>query len=942
VDKVLAAWGGLNPNTTGGIWIFKRGKKVGELSRPQGCEAIKQILILGSWIVGCGQTRIEVWKLTSMEHYTTIYPHRSGIGAQLSGGICTLPTYLNKIFAGRADGTVEIWNISTGKLLFTILPTTSDQGSITALQSAPVLHHLAIAYSSGPVVVHNVRTDTPLLSVNSSGGCKTPQVTSISFRTDGLGAGHDGRKDGAMATASTTSGDITFWDLHHGGRKMGILRGAHSPPSSSTSTASIPGGVTRIEFLAGQAVLVSSGADNALKTWVFDETPFSPVPRILHERRGHAAPVANLIFLPPAADGTDDMGKWLLSASRDRSLWGWSLRRDAQSTELSQGRIQKKAKKMGILNAGLSTDAGPTVADLKAPRITCIAAGMNRDGGMGAMPGTQQIWQLASKGKAAKDATVSSLTGWESVVTGHEGDKFARTWFWGRKRAGRWMFETGDSATVTSVAMSPCGTFALVGSAAGGIDMFNLQSGMHRQRFPSRLTPIQAKRLKAHQIEEVNEQKSGKKKYLRGVGKHTRSVTGLQVDSLNQTVVSCGLDGKVKFWSFAKGLLLQELDWSMTSICGMRFHQPSDLIGLNCADGAIRIVDVETKKLVRELLGCNGVIEDFIFSNDGRWIIAVSSDSVLRVWDLSTGHLIEAVRFRSKITTVGFSNTGEYLATAHEDSVGVQIWTNKALFTHVPTRQISTKDIADMDAPTASGEGGQGMIEAAFDNESQEDQTDEIAVTSIEQLSKSLLTLSLTPKPQVQTLLHLDVIRQRNKPKEPPKPPQKVPFFLPSMIASSKSEEQKRLAVMAPSTEEEPQQHSSRISKIANPSTAHTSTFTSLLHVGDYAGVVAHLSSLPPSSVDLAIRTLDPSPPYSELVRFLEALTKRLQQRRDYELIETWFAVFLRCHGDVLMESTEVRDALERWRHESSKASRSVDDMIGMCRGVGGWIGGVL
>ena len=876
-----------------------------------------------------------------MEHYATLYPRQSHASAQLTGGICTLPTYLNKIFAGRADGTVEIWNVSTGKLVFTILPTTTDQGGITTLQSAPLLHHLAIGYSSGPVVIHNVRTDTALLSVNNSNGRKTPSVTSISFRTDGLGAGHDGRKDGVMATASTVSGDITFWDLHHGGRKMGVLRGAHSPPSSSASAASVPGGVTRIEFLAGQAVLVSSGADNALKTWAFDEAPVSPVPRILHERRGHAAPVTSLAFVPPAADGTDDAGKWLLSASRDRSLWGWSLRRDAQSSELSQGHVQKKAKKVGILNAGLSGDAGPAVADLKAPRVTCIAASLNRDGGIGAMPGNQQIWRVASKGKAAKDATVSSLTGWESVVTGHEGDKFARTWFWGRKRAGRWMFETGDSATVTSVTMSPCGTFALVGSAAGGIDMFNMQSGIHRQRFPPRLTPTQAKRLKAHQMEEENEQKSGKQKFLRGVGKHTSSVTGLQVDSVNRTVVSCGLDGRVKFWNFASGLLLQELDWSATSIRGMRFHRPSDLIALNCADGAIRIVDIETKKLVRELFGCVGAIEDFTFSNDGRWVIAASSDSVLRVWDLSTGHLIEALRFLSKITAVGISNTGEYLATAHEGSVGVQVWTNRSLFTHVPTRQISPKDIADVDAPTASGEGGQGMLEAAFVEEPPEDETDEVAVTSIEQLSKDLLTLSLTPKPQLQTLLHLDVIRQRNKPKEPPKAPQNVPFFLPSMIATSKSEEEKSLAVMAPPVEES-QQPASRISKIANPSTAHTSTFTSLLQLDDYAGVVSHLASLPPSSADLAIRTLDPSPPYSELICFLEALTERLKQKRDYELIETWIAVFLRCHGDVLMESEEVRSALELWRDESLIASRGIDDMIGMCRGVGGWIGGVL
>lgn len=531
--------------------------------------------------------------------------------------------------------------------------------------------------------------------------------------------------------------------------------------------------------------------------------PFSPVPRVLHERRGHAAPISKLLFLPSAADGTEDTGKWLLSASNDRSLWGWSLRRDGQSTELSQGQVKKKAKKMGILNAGLSGDGGSTLEDLKAPRITCIACEMNRDGGIGAMPGHHQIWQAAGSGKQAKDATISSITGWESVVTGHEGDRFARTWFWGRKRAGRWKFETGDGANVTSVAMSPCGTFALVGSAEGGIDMFNLQSGVHRQRFPPRLTTTQAKRLKAHQMEEVKERKNGKQAYLRGVGKHTSAVTGIQVDSLNRVVISCGEGGKIKFWSFSTGLLLHELDWSATSISGMQYHRPGDLIALSCADGVLRIIDIETKRLVRELRGGTGIVDDFSFSNDGRWILAASSDSVIRVWDLSTGHLVEALRFRSKPTAIGFSNTGEYLATAHKDSVGVQIWTNRTLFTHVSTRQISPTDIADIDGPTASGEGGEGLIEAALTEEAMEEESDEVTAPSIEQLSKDLLTLSLTPKAQWQTLLHLDVIRQRNKPKEPPKPPQKAPFFLPSMIATSKLEQQSQTLTLVTPAEDE-------------------------------------------------------------------------------------------------------------------------------------------
>ncbi|KAF2085045.1 Utp21-domain-containing protein [Saccharata proteae CBS 121410] len=940
-DKTLAAWGGATPEAARGVWVFKRGKKVDELETPPALqENISQLLVFGAWIVGCCATRIEVWKSATLEHYTTLTAPRIGsAGSLLTGGICNMPTYLNKIFAGRQDGSVEIWNLSTGKLLYTVFPPAAEYGSVTALQPTTALSLLAIAYSSGPVVIHNIRTDKEVMVVNTGSARKTP-VTSISFRTDGLGAGDDGRKDGVMATACKDSGDVTFWDLNGGGRKMGVLRGAHNPPSAESG--GVAGGISKVEFLAGQAVLLTSGLDNSLKTWIFDETPFSPVPRILHSRSGHAAPVTSLQFLPSDADGADAGGKWLLSASRDRTLWGWSLRRDGQSTELSQGNIRKKAKKMGILSDGLaSIDSSIKLEDLRAPKITCMSCSLNRDGGMGAVPGNSAIWNNPNKVKGASNTEASGSTGWESIITGHEDSKTARTWFWGKKKAGRWAFDTGDSTPVTSVAISPCGTFALVGSMRGGIDMFNLQSGIHRQRFPARLTSNQAKKLKLQQIEDAESEGLGMqpKKFARGQGKHMKAVTGLVVDNLNRTVISSGEDGKLKFWDFSSGLLLHEIDWyPMVTISSARYHRGSDLLALSCSDSSIRVVDTETKKLVRELFGCNGRITDFTFSNDGRWVIAASTDSIIRIWDLPTGHMIDAMKLRSTCTSLAFSNTGEYLAVAQEDDVGVHIWTNRTLFTHVPTRHISDAEIAEIDAPTVSGEGGEGIVSAAYaeDNEELGSINDDTSAPSIDQLNESITTLSLVPKSRWQNLLHLDLIRERNKPKEPPKAPEKAPFFLPSL--------QNGVASTAPTlngdTSEVAKAQEVPGSRISKASTYQTEFSRHLAHAAktvDFAPLLAHLSSLSPSAADLAIRSLDP-PPSRDFVIFIDALTVRLRERRDYELVQAWMSVFLRLHGDVANGNEDVRESLEAWREEAASAQQRLGSLGAYCVGVVGFL----
>jgi U3 small nucleolar RNA-associated protein 21 len=276
---------------------------------------------------------------------------------------------------------------------------------------------------------------------------------------------------------------------------------------------------------------------------------------------------------------------------------------------------------------------------------------------------------------------------------------------------------------------------------------------------------------------------------------------------MNKTVVSCSADGKIKFWDFLTGTLLDQLDWApMTAPISCRYHASNNLLAFACDDMSIRIVDMETKKTIREFWGPEDSINDLCFSSDGRWIIAASNDKTIRVWDLPTSHLIDAIRLNKPCTAIDMSVTGEYLAACLEDESGVAIWTNKALFKHVPTRQISEKEIGQVSAPTVSGEGNQGLLEGAFEDD-KDDADDAIIAPTVDQLSSELTTLSLVPKSRWQTLLHLDLIKERNKPTEAPKLPEKAPFFLPSTTSSKVPGEQ----TATESTEDESK---SRITKL--------------------------------------------------------------------------------------------------------------------------------
>jgi U3 small nucleolar RNA-associated protein 21 len=382
----------------------------------------------------------------------------------------------------------------------------------------------------------------------------------------------------------------------------------------------------------------------------------------------------------------------------------------------------------------------------------------------------------------------------------------------------------------------------------------------------------------------------------------------------------------------------------MTRILGLRFHPNSDLVALNCDDGSIRVVDITTRKLIRELWASRSHAElttlDYTFSNDGRWVISAASDSVVRVWDLPTGHLIDAMKLPGKCNAVAFSPSGEYLATGLEHEVGVHIWTNRTLFTHVSTRQIKDSDVATVSAPTASGEGGVALVEAASTEDAPEEVEDETSVPVMDQLSDQITTLSLVPKSRWQTLLHLDVIRARNKPKEAPKAPEKAPFFLPS-VGQNQSESGTHSALVSSGQEAQSRISSSALASRSSAA-ASTNEITRLLaeaaQSSQYAALLSYLSSLPPSAADVAIRTLDTTSPFTELKTFIQALTARLKQRRDYELVQAWMSVFLRLHGQTIVQEPDLVQEVRRWQEEAARERERVGGLVGYSAGVVGWV----
>jgi U3 small nucleolar RNA-associated protein 21 len=223
-------------------------------------------------------------------------------------------------------------------------------------------------------------------------------------------------------------------------------------------------------------------------------------------------------------------------------------------------------------------------------------------------------------------------------------------------------------------------------------------------------------------------------------------------------------------------------------------HQESGLLALISDDLCVRVLDTDTYRVVREFYGHRNRILDLTFSFDARWIVSTSLDSTIRTWDLPSGNQVDVFKTDAIATSVSFSPSGDFLATAHVDQVGIFLWSNKSLFSSIALRPVTDDDMVEMHMPTVSGnmdtvqdEEEEELLKGDLDQivtiqvACSEDVTTTTTPSSCVDIVEDMISLSSQPKSKWQTLLNIEAIKKRNKPKEAPKVPEKAPFFLPTV-----------------------------------------------------------------------------------------------------------------------------------------------------------------
>jgi len=166
-------------------------------------------------------------------------------------------------------------------------------------------------------------------------------------------------------------------------------------------------------------------------------------------------------------------------------------------------------------------------------------------------------------------------------------------------------------------------------------------------------------------------------------------------------------------------------------------------------------------------------------------------DGTIRVWDVPTNSCVDWMAFDSPPTSLTVSPTGEFLATTHTGKLGISLWSDRSFYqtVHVdgtlaltePSRMDDPAPVAEVDNDDDADDTKKLLksLSAAAASEKQGPAVEEEEQGGPAKAREDgLITLSGLPPAHWKNLFHLELVKERNKPKEPPKKPPTAPFFL--------------------------------------------------------------------------------------------------------------------------------------------------------------------
>jgi len=514
--------------------------------------------------------------------------------------------------SGGRDRTIKLWDAATGKVVRQIAGLAAD---ITAFAFSPDGKTLVSGGQDKLVKLWDAATGQEIATLRGHSAA----IFTIAFA-----------QDGKTLVSGDWEGKIKFWGID----TRRELRTITEHASTLSAIALSPDG----------KVLGVGLQDRTIKLWE------AATGKLLRKLSPHEGPISSVAFSPDGkllASGSQDKtirlrevasGRLLLTVTGHQSEIS-SIAFSPDGKSLASGGWDSQIKLWGLDGNPLRTLAGFSFY------IRSVA--FSPDGQMIASASQDhsiKLWRATAGNEftplIGHTAEVTSVTfGAEGqLLASGAKDGTARLWNVSDLRPLRTF--TGHSDWVLSVAISPDGRVLASGSVDRTIKLWAAESGT----------------------------------LLRTLVGHTSDVTSVAFSPDGRTLVSGSVDQTVRLWNVASGTPIRTLAGHTSFVNSVAYSPVGNTVASGSVDRMVKLWDVASGLLLRTLTGHSNAVYCVAFSPDGSTLASSGWDQTIRLWDVSSGREVRSLAgHSSNISSIAFSPGGRFLASGSLDTK-VNLW----------------------------------------------------------------------------------------------------------------------------------------------------------------------------------------------------------------------------------------------------------------------------
>ncbi len=132
-------------------------------------------------------------------------------------------------------------------------------------------------------------------------------------------------------------------------------------------------------------------------------------------------------------------------------------------------------------------------------------------------------------------------------------------------------------------------------------------------------------------------------------GGQSDAVHSIDFSPDNRYLVSGGEDGALKIWDLSTGKVWKNLTEPYTNITKVRFSPNGDFIATASKDQTIKLWNVNTGQKIMTYRSHFKAIQALAFSPDGRWIASGGEDQIIKIWEAPSYAYIAQAQVQQKM-----------------------------------------------------------------------------------------------------------------------------------------------------------------------------------------------------------------------------------------------------------------------------------------------------